>query len=174
MINQIKLHIGYVGKPRNGERVEIVDSHDIKGYMGDNEKYYWFNGVEDLFKNTPNDIIGPWVDEPAPDYNNGKWHGWNGGECPVHPETVVDVVLDSGARPRPVQAGAWDWGSIYIPIIAYRIIREHKEPTKPREFWVWRDCKGRVNHVFTTKTTKDDVHFLVGDEIIHVREVLDT
>jgi hypothetical protein len=26
------------------------------------------------------------------DYNDGKWHGWNGGECPVDPEALVDVV----------------------------------------------------------------------------------
>ena len=26
------------------------------------------------------------------DYNDGKWHGWNGGECPVHPESIVDHV----------------------------------------------------------------------------------
>ena len=25
-------------------------------------------------------------------YNDGKWHGWNGGECPVHPKTVVDYL----------------------------------------------------------------------------------
>ena len=25
-------------------------------------------------------------------YNDGKWHGWNGGECPVHPETEVEFV----------------------------------------------------------------------------------
>ncbi len=24
------------------------------------------------------------------DWNNGQIHGWNGGDCPVHPETVVE------------------------------------------------------------------------------------
>ena len=28
-------------------------------------------------------------------YNDGRWHGWNGGECPVHPETVVVVVTET-------------------------------------------------------------------------------
>lgn len=27
------------------------------------------------------------------DYYDGCWHGWNGGECPVHPETIIDVCL---------------------------------------------------------------------------------
>ena len=32
---------------------------------------------------------------PEPNYNDGRWHGWNGGECPVHPETVVVVVTET-------------------------------------------------------------------------------
>jgi hypothetical protein len=28
------------------------------------------------------------------DYNDGKWHGWNGGECPVDPGTTVEVWYD--------------------------------------------------------------------------------
>ena len=30
------------------------------------------------------------------DYNDGKWHGWNGGECPVHPESELKVWFQSG------------------------------------------------------------------------------
>lgn len=30
------------------------------------------------------------------DYNDGKIHGWNGGDCPVHPETEVLVWLRNG------------------------------------------------------------------------------
>ena len=26
------------------------------------------------------------------DYNDGKWHGHNGERCPVHAQTVVEVV----------------------------------------------------------------------------------
>ena len=26
------------------------------------------------------------------DYNDGKWHAWNGGECPVDPEAHVDII----------------------------------------------------------------------------------
>lgn len=27
----------------------------------------------------------------------GPWIGWNGGECPVHPETIVEWVTYDGA-----------------------------------------------------------------------------
>jgi hypothetical protein len=30
---------------------------------------------------------------PSEKYIEGKWYGWNGGECPVHPEAVVDVAV---------------------------------------------------------------------------------
>ena len=63
-------------------------------------------------------------------YNDGLWHGWNGGECPVHPEAVVEVLLRSGCEDGP--ANVVDWDHKYDPVIAFRVIKEHKEP---REFW---------------------------------------
>lgn len=73
-------------------------------------------------------------------YNDGKWHGWNGGECPVHPESEVECRLREAGRGydgRIRKAGDWGWGhSIYDPgacIIAFRVTKEHKEP---RRIWV--------------------------------------
>ena len=31
------------------------------------------------------------------DSTAGPWIGWNGGECPVHPETIVDFVANGGS-----------------------------------------------------------------------------
>lgn len=31
-------------------------------------------------------------------YNDGKWHGWNGGKCPVHPESIVQVQFADETR----------------------------------------------------------------------------
>ena len=45
-------------------------------------------------------------------YNDGKWHGWNGGECPVHPKSMVDAVWHdanqetTGIRKGPALGGA--------------------------------------------------------------------
>ena len=69
-------------------------------------------------------------------YNDGKWHGWNGGECPVHPESDVNTFfIHDGNTPRTQtcdgarQASGQDWACV----IAFRVVKEHKEP---REFWV--------------------------------------
>ena len=61
-------------------------------------------------------------------YNDGKIHGWNGGKCPVHPNTIVEGREWTGAR--------WDAAAVYNDWKsfrgAFRVIKEHKEP---REFY---------------------------------------
>ena len=103
------------------------------------------------------------------DYNDGKWHGWNGGECPVHPESVVSIVLENGSVYHNQRADDWDFsnGEDCLPIIAFRVTKPYVEPRKPREWWVcWDDGDG----ILVTKVKRPDYHY---DNIIHVREVLE-
>ena len=101
-------------------------------------------------------------------YNDGKWHGWNGGECPVHPETVVEgVYLNEDGKPdfrSPMRDDArnFDWvrGGLFC-LIAFRVIKEHKEP---REFWLFRD-KGYSFEVSECRPSGN------WDEVVRVREV---
>ncbi len=100
-------------------------------------------------------------------YEVGKWHGWNGGECPVHPETVVEYVMVDGDKDTAC-AGAIEWSNDIPPddwiVIAFRVIKEHREP---REFWI---CPG--NDKFD-----DVIHEMKGSfsalGFIHVREVIE-
>jgi hypothetical protein len=71
------------------------------------------------------------------DYNDGKWHGWNGGECPVDPEALVDVVsinyVGSPERDASNYALAADHCWVHDDdgdIIAFRVIKPGK-PTDP-------------------------------------------
>lgn len=103
-------------------------------------------------------------------YNDGSWHGWNGGECPVHPRSVVEIVYqDDGAyRNNEAIVSHCDWGKgCSSPIVAFRVIYEHKVP---REFWL---CGYTI---CTKKESADRVNMEKHDglmEIIHVREVLE-
>lgn len=94
-------------------------------------------------------------------YNDGLWHGWNGGECPVHPETVVVCVYADGeVIEREADDILWDAREDSERPIAFRVIKEHKEP---REFWIWpsgHDVLKFKPHVG-------------GDHYIHVREVIE-
>lgn len=92
-------------------------------------------------------------------YNDGKWHGWNCGECPVHPDTVVDAVFEHGT-PVTNEARKLRWGKdtsgLDVDIVAFRVVKEHKEP---REFWV------DIDRCIAVPS------FHAG--FIHVREVID-
>lgn len=93
-------------------------------------------------------------------YNDGKWHGWNGGECPVHPEAVVECLLECG-HTGEMPAGWWTvWKT---EVVAFRVIKEHKEP---REFWI---CG------FEVFDSRQDAENSCGNaaDIIHVREVIE-
>lgn len=64
----------------------------------------------------------------------GEWIEWNGGECPVGRNGVVEIQLrrdtrqaaeDYHARFRPIDADhvRWTWNHEDDDVIAYRIIR---------------------------------------------------
>ena len=107
-------------------------------------------------------------------YNDGKWHGWNGGECPVHPETVVEALWvdpQGGYHkvgPKVAEDVAWTMREISgygTCVSAFRVIKEHKEP---REFWVIAG----VHHGSLSEAEKDcQLWGFDTSEIIHVREV---
>lgn len=99
------------------------------------------------------------------EYKENIWYGWNGGECPVHPETVVEVVTDQGLNPVQAHARGWIWDSMCSPIRAFRVVREYKEP---REFWI------TSNHYEFAKVWDENPSGKeVFSECIHVREVID-
>lgn len=67
-------------------------------------------------------------------YNDGKIHGWNGGNCPVHPETEVEYWIRDGG-PDTIKA-EWLWWSHETSgsdVIAFRVVKEYVEP---KVIWV--------------------------------------
>lgn len=54
------------------------------------------------------------------------WIEWQGGECPVHPDTLVEVGFRGGASgPAAVRANTWYWkhDGERTDITRYRIVR---------------------------------------------------
>jgi hypothetical protein len=69
------------------------------------------------------------------DYNNGQIHGWNGGDCPVHPETEVKFWTNSGGV-SPVKAKCLRWKHTdegLGDIIAFQVVKSYVEP---KVIWV--------------------------------------
>jgi hypothetical protein len=90
---------------------------------------------------------------PSEKYVEGQWYGWNGGVCPVHPETIVDVVCDDLRCYESVRvckrerAGDWCWSDKLEFIIAFRVIKHHVEP---KVLWV-NEYYANVCTVYQTK-----------------------
>lgn len=67
-------------------------------------------------------------------YNDGKWHVWDGMECPVHPESEVEMVWPSIMYPdkanrktRVAKQFGWKACGDDVPCL-FRVIKEHREP----------------------------------------------
>jgi hypothetical protein len=98
------------------------------------------------------------------DYNDGKWHGWNGGECPVDPDSEIEAYYfpDAASTGHPWQfvnvAGAKHWG---FPCL-FRVTKP--APPKPREWWLSPDERAVVS--------ADDPDVTFSPPWVLVREVL--
>ena len=62
-------------------------------------------------------------DKPSPPASDG-WTAWEGGECPVAPETLVEIRFWDGEINGPYKADEWDWDRLFrvADIVAYRIV----------------------------------------------------
>ncbi len=69
------------------------------------------------------------ADTPAPPPADDGWIKWEGGECPVSPETLVDVRYRSRVTNvrRPAKAFRWSNMRHVADIVAYRIVEARDE-----------------------------------------------
>lgn len=105
------------------------------------------------------------------DYNDGNWHGWNGGECPVHPESLIELRTPSGYHETDRKAGITEWASPRL----FRVTKPYVEPPKPREFWInfYADAIGSPYSVFESEQRAIDYTQKGMTQRIHVREVIE-
>ena len=64
--------------------------------------------------------------EPQPDYRDGQWWPWIGGECPVDPDDEVVLRLRDPAdlgdsTPHDAKGFNWQWDYASYDIIAFRV-----------------------------------------------------
>jgi len=83
------------------------------------------NVKSELESATHSDEKQPAEDDAAePDAEDGgEWVEWHGGECPVAPDTLVDVEFKDGDIHKRLQARGWKWIHHKAPgdIIRYRV-----------------------------------------------------
>ena len=66
-------------------------------------------------------------------YNDGNWHGWNGGECPVHPKSEIEAVylMNREADSHMIFRNTASEKSWRYPFL-FRVIKAYRDP---RECW---------------------------------------
>ena len=109
------------------------------------------------------------------DLNDGKWHGWNGGDCPVHPNSVVEIVYTrmNGTKQEAIYASSCgtnvEWENCgYCDIVAFRVTEPYTElkAIKTISLLGWHD--GVMDDELYEMTFKD----ADGVKYVVVREVL--
>lgn len=99
------------------------------------------------------------------DYNDGNVHGWNGGDCPVHPKSVVLVWTDEGMLGAHIgwPASTIGWKSDNdVPIRAFKVIKKYEEP---KSLWSCETEKGNIAQVFGLKRDAENCASFLGDHI---------
>lgn len=89
------------------------------------------------------------------DYNDGKVHGWNGGDCPVHPLSLVKVFQRGILSSFDYKANNVYWGhnNSSSDIVAFQVVKEYKEPMV-----IWMNMYGN-DYAYTFKTKEEAMKF---------------
>ena len=103
---------------------KVCEDGDVFAELGDSHALYFYRSEVEPITN--------------PDYNDGNWHAWTGGECPVHPDSVVGYLTAGGYRhDRGRSASNLNFApDCADPIVAFRVTKPYEEPKKPRELWM--------------------------------------
>jgi hypothetical protein len=83
------------------------------------------------------------------DYENGQIWGWNGGECPVHPKSEVNVWLRGTVGSSDSSADQLWWGHQGDDgdIVCFQVTKVHVEP---KTIWV-NEYKDGIFHAYDAK-----------------------
>lgn len=107
------------------------------------------------------------------EYVTGQIYGWNGGECPVHPETEVKVWF-RGYTGRTGYGAAsehsWRHESEASDIVCFQVITPYAEP---KVIWV-NESKGGYLAVYDSekaaKSYAHSGHARVGVKYVEVKK----
>ena len=102
-------------------------------------------------------------------YNDGNWHGWNGGKCPVHPMTLVDVCLIDTPSATDTLAKHWFWDKESTRIRAFRVTKPYVEP---RELWI-NEYDWGFGSAYDNEAEADESASNNRIRCIHLREVIE-
>lgn len=102
------------------------------------------------------------------DYNDGNWHGWNGGECPVHPKSEIDAKWITRDGCFAADDGRIALINNWKTPCLFRVTKPYVEP---REFWIVETDGTTLT--FQNEGLAKEYARDFGFYVIHVREVIE-
>ena len=103
------------------------------------------------------------------DYNDGNWHGWNGGECPVHPKSEIDAKWITRDGCFAADDGRIALINNWKTPCLFRVTKPYVEP---REFWV-NEYEWGFSCLYDSEARADEGGGGNRVRCIHVREVIE-
>ena len=108
------------------------------------------------------------------DYKTGQIYGWNGGECPVHPKTVVEVWLRNGVGAVLVKVAedCWSWGHSGEggDIVCFQVVTPY---VGPKTLWVNEYATGGMEAYGSEKEAKSwgyNYHTRIAVKYVEAKE----
>lgn len=105
------------------------------------------------------------------EYVTGQIYGWNGGECPVHPKTMVQVWFRSwGVKAANAQVLVWDHHQKGSDIVCFQVITPYAEP---KTIWVneyENGCGAAYASEEQAKSIGNNHHNRVAVKYVEVKE----
>ena len=90
------------------------------------------------------------------EYVTGQIYGWNGGECPVHPETKVEVWFRrSNSKLGRSRSWLWTHDNDASDIVCFQVITPYVEP---KTIWVNEGKGGYLTAHDSEKAAKSYAH----------------
>jgi hypothetical protein len=109
------------------------------------------------------------------EYVTGQIYGWNGGECPVHPETKIKIWTRNGlVDPDAItyaECCVWKHMETGYDIVCFKVITPYAEP---KVIWVNEYADGAIMASFRSeeeaKRWQNKGHTRVAVKYVEVNE----
>lgn len=101
---------------------------EVQEFLGCEDKYISHNNSSSITSISYDGLLQCFRAYEEKHKKKSKWIKWDGGDCPVPGNTIVDVKFKSGYKFRGYRACSWKWpGSGSGQIVAYKVIEGQNE-----------------------------------------------
>lgn len=101
---------------------------------------------------------------PARVNSNDGWIDWDGGECPITPSALVDIMLQDGEEYSGMPAEEWRWEHLghRSDIIKYRLHQQQDANTRANDDRLAQHAAAHAGFASTSRDEETDLNDCIG------------